>query len=592
MPPEAASPAAAPQAQRCRPRWCAGVLVDAASLRARWASDWREGLLTPDAPRALAAGVFAFFAQAAPAVTFAGLLSQRTGGACGVAETLLGMGAAGLLFALCAGQPLVLVGTTGPVVILVASLSDVARGLGLGFRGALFFTCAWAAAFHALLAAAGAPRAFVAAVTPFSGEVFGALVGCVYVAEGAAALAALAAEGGGVAAGGSGALSLGLGVGCALLAALLTRARAWRWPLPPPLPAWPWPRAGAAARGLVADYGLALAVVAAAAAQLAPQLAAARAALPLLPVPPRFAPSEPARPWLDADAITGFPPWAAAACAGPGAVLTALLFFDHQISAMLTQEPRFRLRKPPSYDLDFLLLGASLMLTATLGLPPVYGLLPQAPLHVRALALVRPGIEGQAEEEWLAVCETRWSAALQACLLLVLLAPAPLALLGALPQGVLAGMLVFLGVAGLEGNGVVRRAAQLLRGRRRDFGGAGAAGRGAAAALTLLQALLVAATFGITLSSAALAFPLAIVALVPLRLHVLPRVFGAEVIEALDPRDWGASLVENKDKAQDAATALAGGEEEARAAATAALASEKEGGLAAIAPVSGSGVGP
>jgi len=425
----------------------------------------------------------------------------------------------------------------------------------------------WAAGFHAALAAVGAPRAFVARVTPFSGDVFGALVGCVYVAEGAAALAALAAEGGGAAAGGSGALSLGLGVSCALLAALLTRARAWRWPLPPPLPAWPWPRAGAAARGLLADYGLALSVVAAAAAQLAPQFAAARAALPLLPVPPRFAPSEPARPWLDAGAITGFPPWAAAACAGPGAVLTALLFFDHQISAMLTQEPRFRLRKPPSYDLDFLLLGASLMLTATLGLPPVYGLLPQAPLHVRALALVRPGVEGEAEEEvWLAVCETRWSATLQACLLLALLAPALLALLGALPQGVLAGMLVYLGVAGLEGNGVVRRAAQLLRGRR-DFGVAGAAGRGAAAALTLLQALLVAATFGITRSSAALAFPLAIVALVPLRAYLLPRVFGAEAMEALDPRDWGASVERDK------ALASEKGEAEGRSGALAATAS-------------------
>ena len=85
------------------------------------------------------------------------------------------------------------------------------------------------------------------------------------------------------------------------------------------------------------------------------------------------------------------PPWAAAAMAGPGAVLTALLFFDHQISAMLSQEPRFRLRRmAPAYDGDFLLLGAALLLTAALGLPPVYGLLPQAPLHVRALADVTP----------------------------------------------------------------------------------------------------------------------------------------------------------------------------------------------------------
>jgi hypothetical protein len=67
---------------------CAGVRLDLASLRARYASDWREGLLDGGAParrRALAAGVFAFFAQAAPAIAFAGFLSERTRGECGVA---------------------------------------------------------------------------------------------------------------------------------------------------------------------------------------------------------------------------------------------------------------------------------------------------------------------------------------------------------------------------------------------------------------------------------------------------------------------------------------------------------------------------
>jgi len=557
-----------------RPRCCAGVAEDLRSLRARYASDWREGggLLgggaaqRADAWRALAAGVFAFFAQAAPAIAFAGFLSERTRGECGVAEALLGMGASGLLFALCAGQPLVLVGTTGPVCVFVAALADIAAAQGLPFRGALFWTCVWAATMHAALAAAGAPRAFVRAVTPFSGEVFGALVGAVYVFEGASALAALGGGGGGRGGGGSGAgaLSVGLGAGCALLALALTRARDWwkccprRTSTAPTLA--PAPTVGAAAAsgpphalvlraaaGVIADYGLALAVASASALQFVPAFFGARAALPLLQVPARFAPTQEARPWLDAAAIAGLPPWAAAAAAGPGAVLTALLYFDHQISAMLSQEPRFGLRKPPSYDLDFLILGASLLLTATLGLPPVYGLLPQAPLHVEALAR-QPHAGGGGASGAASVVETRWSALLQSALLLALLAPGPLALLAALPQGVLAGMLVFLGLAGLAGNGVVRRVGALLLARGPRPAAAATEGAGLPSAapsrraeltLAALQVVLVAATFAITRSAAALAFPLAILLLVPLRRFALPRLFGRELIDALDPPDWG-----------------------------------------------------
>ena len=529
--------------------WCAGVSADLLNLRAHYASFWREGLLDDQRQRALAAGVFAFFAQAAPAITFAGFLSERTNGACGVAETLLGMGLCGLLFAFAAGQPLVLVGTTGPVCLLIAALSDVAAARGLDFRGSLFVTCVWAAAFHAVLAAAGAPRAFVRRVTPFSGEVFGALVSLVYVVEGASALASLARAP-------SGALSLGVGLGCAASSFVLTSARKWR--------VLPNSDAAALVRGVIADYGLAISVIAAAAVQFAPALADARAALPLLPVPSRgYTPSE-SRPWVDAAAIASFPAWAAAAAAGPGAVLTALLYFDHQISAMLSQEPRFRLRKPPAYDLDFLLLGASLVLTAVLGLPPVYGLLPQAPLHVRALAKIAPPSPGQpTEDKWEGVCETRWSAALQSALLLVLLSTPLLRLLGALPQGVLAGMLIYLGVAGLAGSGIVRRAIELASGRKQWIGAGGAASRRDAAALSFLQVALVGLTFGITRSAASLAFPLAIVALVPLRTTLLPRLFGDAAICALDPPDWGASALGEADKEAGAAPGSEGSNEAA-----------------------------
>jgi hypothetical protein len=84
-----------------------------------------------------------------------------------------------------------------------------------------------------------------------------------------------------------------------------------------------------------------------------------------------------------------------------------------------------------------------------------------------------------------------------------------------------------------------------------------------------MQALLVAATFGITHSPAALAFPLLILALIPLRRHALPRILGAEALAALDPEDWGAAEEEEEKRAGRGAAALgadvaAGVEREAR----------------------------
>jgi len=253
--------------------------------------------------------------------------------------------------------------------------------------------------------------------------------------------------------------------------------------------------------------------------------------------------------------ISTLPPWAAAAAAGPGAMLTALLLFDHQISAMLSQRPEFGLKLiKPSYDYDFFLLGLSLLLTGTLGLPPVYGLLPQAPLHVRALGDIRQPREGEGSKEvWVSVFETRWSAVLQSVLLLiVVLSSDLLSALQSVPQGVLGGILVYLGIAGLTGNGVVERTKTLLVKiwarfcccRRRTGGDI-------LSPITLpfidivlcvLQWILVFLVFGISISPAALAFPIVILLLVPLRRSLLPYLLGAKEMEASDPSDWSAGV--------------------------------------------------
>ena len=58
------------------------------------------------------------------------------------------------------------------------------------------------------------------------------------------------------------------------------------------------------------------------------------------------------------------------------------------MSSLLSQSERFHLAKPPSYHYDYAVLGLILVLCGLLGVPPGNGLIPQAPLHVRALATI------------------------------------------------------------------------------------------------------------------------------------------------------------------------------------------------------------
>ena len=70
----------------------------------------------------------------------------------------------------------------------------------------------------------------------------------------------------------------------------------------------------------------------------------------------------------------------------PGLSISILFFFDHTVSSQLAQTgDDLIVTKPSTYAYDLMLLG---ILTACLGLmgfPPVNGVIPQAPLHARAL---------------------------------------------------------------------------------------------------------------------------------------------------------------------------------------------------------------
>ena len=76
-------------------------------------SDFRDGLNT----QCFGATLFLFFAILAPIITFGGLLSEATDNQIGVIEALIGNAMVGVSYGFFSGQPLSILGATGPVLV-------------------------------------------------------------------------------------------------------------------------------------------------------------------------------------------------------------------------------------------------------------------------------------------------------------------------------------------------------------------------------------------------------------------------------------------------------------------------------------------
>lgn len=135
----------------------------------------------------------------------------------------------------------------------------------------------------------------------------------------------------------------------------------------------------------------------------------------------------------------------------PAFMLYLLFFIDHNISSILTQAPKYNLKKPCAYHWDFFCLGVTIIPCGLMGLPPGSGLIPQAPLHTRALA-TRKIVEehGIKKEVTVHVEEQRWSALGQACMMFVALSL--FVVISWIPKGALFGVLLYLGVGAMHGN--------------------------------------------------------------------------------------------------------------------------------------------
>jgi hypothetical protein len=228
----------------------------------------------------------------------------------------------------------------------------------------------------------------------------------------------------------------------------------------------------------------------------------------------------------------------------PGAIITILFYFDHEISSIICTVDRYGTKKQGGFAWDIALLGTTTALCGILGLPPANGLLPQAPLHSESLLhtekeeSVTTNKDGETVveiKEVNRVYEQRWSPFLQAGGILLFISPPFQHVLGLTPTSVLAGLFMYMGEQSLAVNPILYRFFYILtspselpplpKGVKSYTG---------THTYTLLQIFMTGVIFYVTLTVVAPAFPVIVIALVPARLLLMNRFWDRETLRFVD----------------------------------------------------------
>uniref|UniRef100_A0A182KC55 Anion exchange protein n=1 Tax=Anopheles christyi TaxID=43041 RepID=A0A182KC55_9DIPT len=155
-----------------------GLINDIKRRYPMYKSDIMDGLNT----ETLAATVFMYFAALSTAITFGGLSSDKTHNLIGISETLVSASMVGLVFHLLAGQPLVIIGTTGPLLLFDEALNQFCISNDFNFLTVRVYVGCWLAVI-ALVVSAFEGSVYVRLFTRFTQEIFSALITLIYIVE-------------------------------------------------------------------------------------------------------------------------------------------------------------------------------------------------------------------------------------------------------------------------------------------------------------------------------------------------------------------------------------------------------------------------
>uniref|UniRef100_A0A673GU66 Anion exchange protein n=1 Tax=Sinocyclocheilus rhinocerous TaxID=307959 RepID=A0A673GU66_9TELE len=461
-------------------KFCGGLILDVKRKAPFFFSDFYDALHI----QSLSAILFIYLGTVTNAITFGGLLGDATENMQGVLESFLGTAVSGAIFCLLAGQPLIILSSTGPVLVFERLLFNFSRDHDFDYLEFRLWIGLWSAFFCLVLVATDASF-LVQYFTRFTEEGFSSLISFIFIYDAFKKMLKLAhyypinsdykmdyvtqydcmcmapTDGktwyisfsdvffwsslskkeclkyGGELVGKAcdfvpdiTLMSFILFFGTYTCSMCLKKFKT--------SPFFP-----TTVRKLISDFAIVLAILIFCGVD-----ALVGVDTPKLIVPSEFKPTSPNRGWF-VPPFGGNPWWVYLAAALPALLVTILLFMDQQITAVIVNRKEHKLKKGAGYHLDLFWVAVLLAVCSFTGLPWYVAATVISIAHIDSLKMETETSAPGEQPKFLGVREQRVTGVFVFILtgLSVFMSP----ILKFIPMPVLYGVFLYMGVASLNG---------------------------------------------------------------------------------------------------------------------------------------------
>uniref|UniRef100_A0A8C1G6D6 Anion exchange protein n=1 Tax=Cyprinus carpio TaxID=7962 RepID=A0A8C1G6D6_CYPCA len=516
-----------------------GLIHDIRRRYPRYISDLKDAVDT----QCIAAVIFIYFAALSPTITFGGLLGEKTQGMMGVSELIISTATVGVLFSLLAGQPLLIIGFSGPLLVFEEAFYKFCQAQGFEYLTGRVWIGFWLI-FIVLVIVAAEGSFLVRYISPFTQEIFAFLISLIFIYETFSKLIKVFQEhplmksyptapelpafpqGHSVIGEpilnqpNTALLSLVLMMGTFFVAFFLRKFRNSRF-------------LGGKARRIIGDFGIPISIL----ISVLVDCTIPETYTQKLNVPSGFSVTSPdKRSWFISPFgdKQPFPVWMMGASVIPALLVFILIFMETQITTLIVSKKERRLVKGSGFHLDLLLIVTLGAVCPLFGLPWLTAATVRSVTHVNALTVMskatapgeKPMIQEVKEQRVTGMCVA----------ILVGLSIVMTDVLRHIPLAVLFGIFLYMGITSLTGIQLYERITLMVTPAKHhpDHIYVTKVKTWRMNMFTIIQLLCIALLWVVKSTVASLAFPFILIMTVPLRRLILTRIFEERELAALD----------------------------------------------------------
>uniref|UniRef100_A0AAX7TM93 Anion exchange protein n=1 Tax=Astatotilapia calliptera TaxID=8154 RepID=A0AAX7TM93_ASTCA len=512
-----------------------GLIRDVQRRYPKYVSDFKDALNS----QCMAAVIFIYFAALSPAITFGGLLGEKTNGLIGVSELIVSTSVQGVVFCLLGAQPLLVVGFSGPLLVFEEAFYSFCTSNNIEYLTGRVWIGFWLIIIVVTMVAFEGSF-LVRFVSRFTQEIFSFLISLIFICETFIKLIFKEHPLKSCSLNGTDAddlpstvkvsgepntalLSLVLMAGTFFIAFYLRKFKNSAF-FPGRI------------RRIIGDFGVPIAIL----IMVLVDYSIEDTFTQKLSVPSGFSvTNSDKRGWFISPLGSNgeFPIWMMFACCLPALLVFILIFMETQITTLIVSKKERMLVKGSGFHLDLLLIVVLGGTSALFGLPWMAAATVRSVTHVNALTVmskaVAPGDKPRIQE----VKEQRVTGLLVA--ILVGLSIVIGDLLCQIPLAVLFGIFLYMGVMSLNGIQLTERMMLLLMPPKYhpDHTYVRKVRTLRMHLFTCIQLVCLAVLWAIMSTAASLAFPFVLILTVPVKMFVLRRVFTVKEMACLDADD-------------------------------------------------------